>query len=61
MTETTQNVSCETMISLDDDYFFNCIMELEDLIEKGWISRNIENDTELNTSLITLERPAKTC
>ncbi len=44
------------LLSMDDEYFSDCITELEDSLEAGWELVDQEYDECSNSSLITLER-----
>jgi hypothetical protein len=56
MTQKVVNIECEALLTLEDDYFLNCILELETLLEDGWAMQHIERDPELNTMFVTLKR-----
>ncbi|MFA6856046.1 MAG: hypothetical protein WCR31_02455 [Treponema sp.] len=56
MTKTGQNKKYEAVITMDDEYFINCILELEPLIEEGWHMERLDRNSPLNTMFVTLEK-----
>ncbi len=49
--------SSEVLIALDDDYFFNTILELQSLLSDGWIASEVHTDVSTDSSWVTLTRP----
>lgn len=46
----------QILLSLDDEYFYESISELEPLISDGWVASTVEPDYMTNSSLVTLTK-----
>jgi hypothetical protein len=56
MKEKTAKAGYEAVITMEDDYFLNCILELESLFEDGWSIHCIERDSDLNIVFVSFEK-----
>ncbi|MCK9169831.1 MAG: hypothetical protein M0P01_05400 [Treponema sp.] len=56
MAEIINDREYEAVITMDDEYFINCILELEPLIEEGWYMGRADRNSQLNTMFVTLKK-----
>jgi hypothetical protein len=56
MAKTVHNKVYEAVITMDDEYFINCILELDPLMEEGWYMKRVDRNSLLNTMFVTLEK-----